>query len=42
MVFAKSLDDAETGYALTVDEIREDITAGRTANQQVGTDNCAL
>jgi S1-C subfamily serine protease len=42
VVFAKSLDDAETGYALTVDEIREDITAGRTANQQVGTDNCAL
>ncbi|MEU6817364.1 MarP family serine protease [Streptomyces sp. NPDC046860] len=42
VVFAKSLDDAETGYALTTDEIREDIAQGRTANQQVGTDNCAL
>ena len=42
VVFAKSLDDAETGYALTVDEIREDITKGRTAAQQVGSDSCAL
>ncbi|GGS85354.1 MarP family serine protease [Streptomyces chromofuscus] len=42
VVFAKSLDDAETGYALTVDEIREDITEGRTANQQVDSDSCAL
>ncbi|CAM5533008.1 putative Serine protease [Streptomyces afghaniensis 772] [Streptomyces afghaniensis] len=42
VVFAKSLDDAETGYALTVDEIQEDITKGRTANQQVGSDSCAL
>ncbi|OIK28094.1 MarP family serine protease [Streptomyces malaysiense] len=42
VVFAKSLDDAETGYALTADEIRPDIARGRTANEQVGTDNCAL
>lgn len=42
VVFAKSLDDAETGYALTADEIRTDITKGRTAAEQVGTDNCAL
>ncbi|CAL9530055.1 Serine protease [Streptomyces sp. enrichment culture] len=42
VIFAKSLDDAETGYALTVDEIREDIAKGRTANQQVDSDSCAL
>ncbi|KOX01209.1 colicin V synthesis protein [Streptomyces sp. NRRL B-1140] len=42
VVFAKSLDDTKTGYALTVDEIREDITKGRTANRQVGSDSCAL
>ncbi|MFD4786859.1 MarP family serine protease [Streptomyces sp. NPDC058459] len=42
VVFAKSLDDARTGYALTADEIRQDITRGRAANSQVGTDNCAL
>ncbi|MGW4300353.1 MarP family serine protease [Streptomyces sp. NPDC004646] len=42
VVFAKSLDDAETGYALTADEIRTDIAKGRTAAEQVGTDNCAL
>ncbi|MEU2061959.1 MarP family serine protease [Streptomyces sp. NPDC013455] len=42
VVFAKSLDDADTGYALTADEIEADIERGRTANQQVGTDSCAL
>ena len=42
VVFAKSLDDADTGYALTSDEIQQDITRGRTANQQVDSDNCAL
>jgi S1-C subfamily serine protease len=42
VVFAKSLDDAETGYALTADEIQQDIAGGRTANEQVGTDSCAL
>ncbi|MEE1799737.1 MarP family serine protease [Streptomyces sp. NPDC101062] len=42
VIFARSLDDPETGYALTVDEIRDDITLGRTANQQVDTQGCAL
>jgi S1-C subfamily serine protease len=42
VVFAKSLDDPETGYALTAHEIQEDIVRGRTANQQVDSDSCAL
>ncbi|MET7439602.1 MarP family serine protease [Streptomyces sp. NPDC004082] len=42
VVFAKSLDNDETGYALTADEVREDVTKGRRANQQVDSDSCAL
>jgi S1-C subfamily serine protease len=42
VVFAKSLDDPDTGYALTGDEIRTDIERGRTAVQEVDTDACAL
>ncbi|MEU3097235.1 MarP family serine protease [Streptomyces sp. NPDC006967] len=42
VVFAKSRDNAETGYALTVDEIQGDIVKGRTANRQVDSDSCAL
>ncbi|MDX3237115.1 MarP family serine protease [Streptomyces sp. ME03-5709C] len=42
VVFAKSRDDADTGYALTADEIEPDIRAGRTANRQVDTQGCAL
>ncbi|MGW3586359.1 MarP family serine protease [Streptomyces rubiginosohelvolus] len=42
VVFAKSLDDPDTGYALTADEIREDIEVGRAANQQVDSQGCAL
>ncbi|MBT2487850.1 MarP family serine protease [Streptomyces sp. ISL-96] len=42
VVFAKSLDDADTGYALTADEVREDIRLGRVANQQVDSEGCAL
>ncbi|QCX78192.1 Serine protease [Streptomyces sp. YIM 121038] len=42
VVFAKSLDDPDTGYALTADEIREDIDRGRTANQEVDSQGCAL
>ncbi|WP_330290010.1 MarP family serine protease [Streptomyces sp. NBC_00576] len=42
VVFAKSLDDPETGYALTAGEIQEDIDQGRLANQQVDSDSCAL
>ncbi|MCZ9338684.1 trypsin-like serine protease, partial [Streptomyces sp. TRM76130] len=42
VVFAKSLDDPQTGYALTADEIQDDILQGRTASQQVDSDSCAL
>ncbi|WP_369234272.1 MarP family serine protease [Streptomyces sp. R21] len=42
VVFAKSLDNDDTGYALTADEVQEDIAKGRTANQQVDSDSCAL
>jgi S1-C subfamily serine protease len=42
VVFAKSLDDAETGYALTADEVRKDAEQGRTADTQVDTEQCAL
>ena len=42
VVFAKSLDDPETGYALTADEIRKDIGFGRTADRQVDSQGCAL
>jgi S1-C subfamily serine protease len=42
VIFARSLDDASTGYALTADEIRDDISAGRTANQEVDSQECAL
>ncbi|MHA6762148.1 MarP family serine protease [Streptacidiphilus sp. PAMC 29251] len=42
VVFAKSLDDDQTGYALTVDEIRSDATQGQTATQKVDSESCAL
>jgi S1-C subfamily serine protease len=42
VIFARSLDDPETGYALTVDEIRDDITRGLAADQQVDSQGCAL
>ncbi|MDG4856750.1 MarP family serine protease [Streptomyces sp. T-3] len=42
VVFAKSLDDPDTGYALTADEVREDVRRGRTANRQVDSEGCAL
>ncbi|MCQ4081166.1 MarP family serine protease [Streptomyces sp. RB6PN25] len=42
VVFAKSLDDDSTGYALTSNEVRSDITAGRTASHQASTQQCAL
>jgi S1-C subfamily serine protease len=42
VVFAKSLDDANTGYALTSDEIAPDLAAGRTASRQVDSESCAL
>ncbi|WP_329383359.1 MarP family serine protease [Streptomyces sp. NBC_01351] len=42
VVFAKSLDDPNTGYALTVDEIRDDIRIGRTADRRIDSQGCAL
>ncbi|MFD7030410.1 MarP family serine protease [Streptomyces sp. NPDC059917] len=42
VVFAKSLDDANTGYALTADEVRDDIRNGRTAERRVDSQGCAL
>jgi S1-C subfamily serine protease len=42
VVFAKSLDDSNTGYALTADEIAPDASAGRTADRQVDSESCAL
>jgi hypothetical protein len=40
VVFAKSLDDPDTGYALTVDEARPVIRAGKDRTEQVGTGAC--
>ncbi|MFI5618143.1 MarP family serine protease [Streptomyces sp. NPDC051567] len=42
VVFAKSLDDPNTGYALTADEIRDDIRLGTTADRRVDSQGCAL
>ncbi len=42
VIFARSLDDPDTGYALTADEIAGDIRAGLSANQQVDSQGCAL
>ncbi|KUJ67497.1 colicin V synthesis protein [Streptomyces albus subsp. albus] len=42
VVFAKSLDDGNTGYALTADEVRADIQRGSTATERVDTQGCAL
>jgi S1-C subfamily serine protease len=42
VIFARSLDDPNTGYALTADEIRDDIAQGRAATQQVDSQGCAL
>jgi S1-C subfamily serine protease len=41
LVFAKSLDDASTGYALTVQEIGSDIRAGESAVARVSSGGCA-
>ncbi|MFI2077469.1 MarP family serine protease [Streptomyces triculaminicus] len=42
VVFAKSLDDPDTGYALTADEVRGDALYGRTATTRADTQGCAL
>jgi len=41
IVFAKSLDDPLTGYALTVKEVRGDILAGIAAERPVSSGGCA-
>lgn len=42
VVFAKSLDSADTGYVLTANEVREDATQGAVATGRVDTEGCAL
>ncbi|MEZ0069564.1 S1-C subfamily serine protease [Streptacidiphilus sp. MAP12-20] len=42
VVFAKSLDDSQTGYALTVDEVRADAQQGASLTSGVNTQSCAL
>jgi S1-C subfamily serine protease len=42
VVFAKSLDDDNTGYALTAAEVAADASAGRAADRQVDSQGCAL
>ncbi len=41
VVFAKSLDDDSTGYALTMDEAAPVLKTGLTADRQVSTGGCA-
>lgn len=40
VVFAKSLDDASTGYALTIREVMGDIRAGQSAQARVSSGSC--
>ena len=40
VIFAKSLDDPKTGYALTVDEIRSTVATGRRLTTSVSTHFC--
>lgn len=42
IVFAKSLDDSSTGYALTMEESRSDLVAGSRATNRVSTGGCAV
>lgn len=42
VIFAKSLDDGDTGYALTTDEVRDDIERGRAADRPVYSQSCAM
>jgi hypothetical protein len=41
IVFAKSLDDVSTGYALTLDEAAPVLDAARSATAAVDTGGCA-
>jgi S1-C subfamily serine protease len=42
VIFAKSLDDDSTGYALTYDEVREAVARGLAADQRVDSQSCAM
>jgi len=42
VIFAKSREDANTGYALTNDEVRQDILHGRAARGPVDSQGCAM
>ena len=42
VVFARSLDDSRTGYALTADEVRPDVERSRGLHRAVDTDRCAM
>lgn len=42
VIFAKSLEDPDTGYALTNDEILEDVTRGRAARGPADSQQCAM
>ena len=41
VVFAKSLDDPETGYALTADEVAPVVAAGKGRTTETSTESCA-
>jgi len=41
VVFAASVTDHDTGYALTADQVASSAAAGRTSSQQVSTGSCA-
>jgi S1-C subfamily serine protease len=41
VVFAASVSDADTGYALTADQVAEAARTGASANSEVGTGDCA-
>jgi S1-C subfamily serine protease len=41
VVFAKSLDDPKTGYALTADEVAPVVTAGKGRTTETSTESCA-
>ncbi|QIG44917.1 MarP family serine protease [Nocardioides anomalus] len=41
VVFAASVTDDDTGYALTADQVRDAAAEGRTATQEVSTQGCA-
>jgi len=42
VVFAKSLEDEHTGYALTAEEVKSDMNAGLQTNKAVRTGACAI